>query len=37
MAGVGGCVNSAWPLIAGNTYGHYEEHGKIIRRWLDRS
>ena len=26
--------NPAWPLIAGNTYEHYEEHGNIIRRWL---
>ncbi len=26
--------NPVWPLIAGNTYGHYQEHGDIIRRWL---
>jgi hypothetical protein len=26
--------NPAWPLIAGNTYEHYQEHGNIIRRWL---
>lgn len=25
--------NPVWPLIAGNTYGHYQEHGNIIRRW----
>ncbi len=23
-----------WPFIVGNTYGHYEEHGGNIRRWL---
>jgi len=28
--------NPIWPFIAGNTYGHYEEHGNIIRRWLGR-
>jgi len=26
-----------WPFIAGNTYGHYEEHGGNIRRWLEVS
>ena len=26
--------NPAWPLIEGNTYEHYQEHGDIIRRWL---
>jgi hypothetical protein len=26
-----------WPFIVGNTFGHYEEHGEIIRRWLERS
>lgn len=26
--------NPIWPFIAGNTYGHYEEHGAIIQRWL---
>ena len=26
-----------WPFIAGNTYEHYEEHGNIIRRWLNSS
>lgn len=26
--------NPIWPAIVGNTYGHYEEHGDIIRRWL---
>ena len=26
--------NPIWPFIAGNTYGHYEEHGGIIQRWL---
>jgi hypothetical protein len=29
--------NPIWPLIAGNTYGHYEEHGGNIRRWLEAS
>lgn len=24
----------AWPYVAGNTYGHYQEHGDIIRDWL---
>lgn len=23
-----------WPWIVGNTFGHYEEHGQIIQRWL---
>ncbi len=23
-----------WPFVAGNTFGHYEEHGGIIQRWL---
>ena len=23
-----------WPFIVGNTFGHYEEHGDIIQRWL---
>jgi hypothetical protein len=23
-----------WAFIVGNTYGHYQEHGDIIRRWL---
>jgi hypothetical protein len=23
-----------WGNISGNTYGHYAEHGEIIRRWL---
>ena len=26
--------NPIWPTIVGNTFGHYEEHGDIIRRWL---
>ena len=26
--------NPVWSSIAGNTYGHYQEHGEIIRRWL---
>lgn len=26
--------NPSWEFVAGNTYGHYEEHGNIIRRWL---
>ena len=26
--------NPIWPLIVGETYGHYEEHGSIIQRWL---
>lgn len=26
--------NPLWPFVAGNTYGHYEEHGGIIQRWL---
>lgn len=26
--------NPLWPFIAGNTFGHYEEHGDIIQRWL---
>ncbi len=25
-----------WPFIVGNTYGHYQEHGNIIRDWLSR-
>lgn len=25
-----------WPSIVGNTYGHYEEHGDIIKRWQSR-
>lgn len=29
--------NPIWPFVAGNTYGHYEEHGGIIQRWLERS
>ena len=29
--------NPIWPLIAGNTYGHYQEHGNIIRSWLSSS
>lgn len=29
--------NRLWPFIVGNTYGHYEEHGGIIQRWLERS
>lgn len=29
--------NFVWPLIAGNTYEHYQEHADIIRRWLARS
>ncbi|HEY7356374.1 MAG TPA: ClbS/DfsB family four-helix bundle protein [Ktedonobacterales bacterium] len=28
--------NPLWPFIVGNTYGHYEEHGGIIQRWLAR-
>lgn len=28
--------NPVWGLIAGNTLGHYEEHGDIIRRWLEQ-
>lgn len=28
--------NPVWSLIAGNTLGHYEEHGNIIRRWLEQ-
>jgi hypothetical protein len=28
--------NAVWDLIAGNTYEHYEEHGGIIRRWLEQ-
>ena len=27
--------NPIWPLIVGNTYGHYEEHGGNIQRWLE--
>jgi hypothetical protein len=27
--------NPLWPFIVGNTYGHYEEHGDNIRRWLE--
>ncbi len=27
--------NPIWPFIVGNSYGHYEEHGEIIRRWLE--
>jgi hypothetical protein len=26
--------NPIWPFIVGNSYGHYEEHGGIIQRWL---
>lgn len=26
--------NPIWPSIVGNTYGHYEEHGGFIHRWL---
>ena len=26
----------AWQLIAGNTDGHYEEHGETIRVWLGK-
>src|SRR5712691_144868 len=26
--------NPVWPLIADNTYGHYQEHGNIISSWL---
>lgn len=26
-----------WPFIVGNSFGHYEEHGGIIQRWLERS
>lgn len=29
--------NPLWPFIAGNTYGHFQEHGDIIRRWLNSS
>jgi hypothetical protein len=29
--------NPIWPFIVGNTYGHYEEHGDIIRRWLEHA
>ena len=29
--------NPVWPLIAGNTYEHYQEHGNIIRDWLSRT
>lgn len=29
--------NPLWPFIVGTTYGHYEEHGGIIQRWLERS
>ena len=29
--------NPFWSFIAGNTYGHYEEHGGIIQRWLEQS
>ncbi len=29
--------SAVWGLIAGNTYEHYEEHGNIIRQWLERS
>lgn len=28
--------NPVWGLVAGNTFGHYEEHGNIIRRWLEQ-
>jgi len=27
--------NPVWGLTVGNTYEHYEEHGGIIRRWLE--
>jgi hypothetical protein len=27
--------NPIWGTVAGNTYDHYEEHGAIIRRWLE--
>ncbi|HEY7350004.1 MAG TPA: ClbS/DfsB family four-helix bundle protein [Ktedonobacterales bacterium] len=26
--------NPFWGFVAGNTFGHYEEHGDIIQRWL---
>jgi hypothetical protein len=26
--------NPVWGTVEGNTYGHYAEHGDIIRRWL---
>lgn len=26
--------NPIWPFIVGNSYGHYEEHGGFIQRWL---
>lgn len=29
--------NPVWGLIAGNTLGHYEEHGNIIRGWLEQN
>ncbi|HEY7126232.1 MAG TPA: ClbS/DfsB family four-helix bundle protein [Ktedonobacterales bacterium] len=28
--------NPIWPFIVGNSYGHYEEHGGNIRRWLEQ-
>jgi hypothetical protein len=28
--------NPIGPLVAGDTYHHYEEHSKIIRNWLQR-
>ena len=28
--------NPVLSLVAGNTYGHYQEHGNIILRWLGR-
>jgi hypothetical protein len=27
---------AVWGFIAGNTHEHYEEHGGIIRRWLEQ-
>ncbi len=29
--------NPVWLSIAGNTYGHYQEHGTIFRDWLSRA
>lgn len=26
-----------WPFIVGNTFGHYEEHGGNIQRWLEQT
>lgn len=28
--------NLVWEYIVGNTFGHYEEHSKIIQHWLER-